>query len=441
MEIELSVVIPVWTDGHTLRRLLPGVAATLSALTTRSEIVVADATGRLGPVAGADTRVVRADGPGYGSALRAGLAAATGEHVVTVDADSASPPGVIRSLWEHRGRADALIASRYLPASVVEMPAARRALSRPLNRLYRAILALPYRDLSSGFRLYHRRVLDDVGPLEASGLDALQEVVVKAVCQGWHVREVPMYYVHSQAWSPARYRELATGYLATTSRLFLLRNSVKAADYDNRAFDSWIPLQRYWQRERYRIILRMVQGARSILDVGCGSSRIIQHLPGAVGMDLQLRKLRWLRGPGRRLLQADMNRLPFPDGAFDAVVCSEVIEHIPREQVHLEELVRVIRPGGLLILGTPDYGRWTWRTLEWIYGKVFPNGYVKEHVNQYTRSSLTREMRDLGLQVGAPAYVGHSEMIFRARVPQAPGSSAGPITEPSGFVAAGSTGA
>jgi 2-polyprenyl-3-methyl-5-hydroxy-6-metoxy-1,4-benzoquinol methylase len=111
--------------------------------------------------------------------------------------------------------------------------------------------------------------------------------------------------------------------------------------------------------------------------------------------------------------------VPFHDGAFDTVICSEVIEHIPRELVHLDEMVRVIAPGGLLILGTPDYSRQRWLFLEWLYGKVFPNGYVKEHINRYTRAGLQRDLEDLGLRIVGLRYVGGSEMIFAARVPAA----------------------
>ena len=94
-------------------------------------------------------------------------------------------------------------------------------------------------------------------------------------------------------------------------KLIALRNSVKAADYDSRAFDSWIPLQRYWQRARFRVIRSMVDGSSRILDIGCGSSRIVQTLPQAVGLDMQIRKLRWLRASGRQLVQGSLSTLPF----------------------------------------------------------------------------------------------------------------------------------
>jgi SAM-dependent methyltransferase len=195
------------------------------------------------------------------------------------------------------------------------------------------------------------------------------------------------------------------------------RNSVKSADYDHRAFDSWIPLQRYWQRARFRVIRGMVDGRNRILDIGCGSSRIVQTLPQAVGMDMQIRKLRWLRAPGRQLVQASLMRLPFPDGTFDCVICSEVIEHIPSDRVELGDMVRVLSPGGLLVLGTPDYGRWRWRALEGAYKRVFPQGYATEHINPYTRDQLRHELERLGLLVEDVCYVGGSEMIFKAVKP------------------------
>jgi ubiquinone/menaquinone biosynthesis C-methylase UbiE len=201
---------------------------------------------------------------------------------------------------------------------------------------------------------------------------------------------------------------------------------VKAADYDHRAFDSWIPLQRYWQRERFRVIRGMVDGTTRILDIGCGSSRILQSLPQAVGLDMQIRKLRWLRAPGRHLVQGSLSQLPFEDESFDAVICSEVIEHIPREEIDLTDMVRVLAPGGMLVLGTPDYGKWTWRTLEDIYKKVFPQGYATEHINPYTRQELRREIEGLGLIVWDVQYVAGSEMIFKAYKPTA--ANATPVT-------------
>jgi dolichol-phosphate mannosyltransferase len=417
---ELSVVVPVWNGEHSLGKLLPRLSKALTtAVDGTTEILVVlppgDPVAPLVEQAGA--KVVLLHGPGYGGALNAGLAAARGQWVLTMDADFSHHPEFIRTLWLGRRSADVLIASRYVAGSYAAMPLSRRILSRMLNRLYRTTLSLPYQDLSSAFRMYHRPVLEDIGPAAAEGLDSLQELLVKAFSQGWKIEEVPLFYRQSRTWTGGRLAELGFGYLRTFGRLMALRNSVKAADYDHRAFDSWIPLQRYWQRARFRVIRGMVDGATSILDIGCGSSRILQSLPQAVGLDMQIRKLRWLRAPGRRLVQGSLTALPFPDETFDAVICSEVIEHIPREEIDLTDMVRVLAPGGTLVLGTPDYGTLTWRALEGIYKKVFPSGYATEHVNPYTRRELRHHIERLGLTVLDVQYVGGTEMIFKAYKP------------------------
>ncbi len=430
---DLSIVIPVWNGVHNLGRLLPRLFRALRTLPAPSEVLVVlpkdDPMGRLVEESGA--RVVSLPEPGYGASLNAGLAASRGRWVVTMDADYSHHPEFVRTLWLNRQSADVLIASRYVAGAYAAMPLSRRIASRVLNGIYRTALALPYRDLSSGFRMYRRSVLDDVGPVGATGLDSLQEIVAKAFAQGWRIQEVPLYYPQSKRWTSGRLAELGAGYAKTFGRMLALRNSVKAADYDHRAFDSWIPLQRYWQRARFRVIRGMVDGSTRILDIGCGSSRIVQSLPQAVGLDMQLRKLRWLRAPGRQLVQASLMRLPFPDEAFDCVICSEVIEHIPTEEIDLTDMVRVLAPGGILVLGTPDYGRWIWRALEGAYKKVFPQGYATEHINLYTRASLRAEIERMGLAVLDLQYVGASEMIFKALKPAA-GEAARPALRVAG---------
>jgi dolichol-phosphate mannosyltransferase len=419
---ELSVVIPVWGREHDLERLLPELVATLEHLDLRAEVIVAAEARREDVRAAASqigASVAGSETAGYGSVLRAGLTRASGEFLLTMDPDHSHHPDYVGAMWRERHRGDLLIGSRYVPGARVEMGPVRRTLSRALNRVYGSIMALPFRDLSSGFRLIRRRVLDDIGPLEAEGLDVLPEIVAKAFSQGWRIVEVPLWYRGIRAWSRLTALRLGLGYARTMGRIVALRNSVRAADYDHRAFDSWIPLQRHWQRRRYEVVREFLRGTQGpYLDVGCGSGRTIQTIRGVVGLDVALRKLRWLRASGRHLVQGDMNRPPFRDGAFDAVICSEVIEHVPRERVRLDRLVRLIRPGGLLIVATPDYGRARWRMLEWLYGKILPGGYADEHVNPYTYGELREHLSNhIGLDVLAVRYVGGSDMVFKARVP------------------------
>ena len=70
-----------------------------------------------------------------------------------------------------------------------------------------------------------------------------------------------------------------------------------------------------------------------------------------------------------------------------------------------------------MILGTPDYDRWSWVALEWIYGKILPGAYAHEHITHYTRKSLDQLIRAHEFEVLDCKYVGFSEMIFKAKKP------------------------
>jgi SAM-dependent methyltransferase len=276
-------------------------------------------------------------------------------------------------------------------------------------------LSVPVHDLSSGYRLYRRSALQSLAII-GTDFDVLPEILVRLYAEGYRIREVPFQFAsHMDGRTRAELARLGWAYAKTLMRMWQLRNSIMSADYDHRAFDSRIPLQRYWQRERHRIILAFTGAGGKILDVGCGSSRILQDLPGSVGVDVLLRKLRFLRPVHPQVAQASVFALPFPDASFDTVICSEVIEHIPDDPRALGELTRVLKPNGTLVLGTPDYGRPLWHIIEWVYGRVAPGGYADEHITHFDRAGLEARLIALGYEGLAYHYVGTCEMIFKAR--------------------------
>jgi len=417
---ELAVVIPAWNERENLELLLPALREVLDGLGVAWEIIIADGGSTDGTQEAAThrgARVVRQVERGYGGALLAGFAATAAPYLITMDADCSHRPIFIEEFWRHRAEAECLIASRYVPGGRADMGGFRRLLSHILNRTYARVLSLELRDLSSGFRMYRRATLAGL-TLVARDFDILEEILIRVHSLGWRIREVPFHYTaRGSGRSHARLFAFGWAFLKTLLRMWQLRNSVASMDYDHRAFDSPIPLQRYWQRTRHRIILDDVAAAHPgrVLDVGCGSSRIIQDLPEAIGLDLLLPKLRFLRDCHPRLVQASVFALPFPTAAFDIVICSEVIEHVPDRPEVLAELTRVLRPGGTLILGTPDYGRRLWWILEWIYGKVLPGAYAHEHITHFTQAGLRARLVASGYAIQELRYVGTCEMIFRAR--------------------------
>lgn len=418
---ELSVIIPAWNERENLELLLPALREVIADLGIAAEIVVVDGGSHDGTREASEwrgARVVLQQERGYGGALLAGFAATSAPYLVTMDADLSHRPIFLQEFWRRRNDAEVLIASRYVPGGRADMGWFRRLLSHILNRTYSRVLSLPLRDLSSGFRMYRRKVLAGL-TVQARDFDVLEEILIRIHAEGWKILEVPFHYMaRTSGRSHARLVKFGWAFLKTVVRMWQLRNSVAAADYDYRAFDSPIWLQRYWQRTRHRIILEYLEGRDGIIDIGCGSSRIILDLPAAVGMDILQNKLRWLRPHHRLLVRGRCERLPFRDESFDTVINSEVIEHVPDQPELWTEMWRVLRPGGILILGTPDYSRRLWWVLEWIYGKLLPSAYAQEHITHFTRKELSGRLRAAGYEILDYRYVGFCEMIFKARKPR-----------------------
>jgi len=357
---------------------------------------------------------------GFGRATRDALQQARGRYIITVDPDFSDAPGVLRDLWARRDEAEIVVASRYVPGAHTAMPPLRRAGSQVLNLAFRRGLSLGVNDGSSAIRLYDARVVKGLS-LQAEDYDLLQEVLVRAYADGWRVLEIPFHYTPNPAVASKAHAALAAAYARTFWRLWRLRNSIAAADYDYRAHDSAIPLQRYWQRNRYRHINELIQGQGAVLDVGCGSSHIIGALPpGSVAVDVLANKLRFARRFGVPRVRASGFALPFDSESFPCVLCSQVIEHVPMVPSMIEELCRVLRPGGRLVLGTPDYDRWEWVWMEKAYGLAAPGGYADEHISHYTRQGLLAEFSRRGYAHEATRYILRGELILAFRKPEQP---------------------
>jgi SAM-dependent methyltransferase len=80
------------------------------------------------------------------------------------------------------------------------------------------------------------------------------------------------------------------------------------------------------------------------LDVGAQAGPYAVHFPNRVALDIR-------RGPGVQMV-GDAQSLGIAGAAFDVVLCTEVLEHLPEPQKAIDELFRVLKPGGVLLLTT-----------------------------------------------------------------------------------------
>ncbi len=113
------------------------------------------------------------------------------------------------------------------------------------------------------------------------------------------------------------------------------------------------------QAPRLRGLLGERQLRGRVLNAGCGEglySAFIEGFAGVaaiVNVDRARPSIARRGDPRHRDLQGTLTALPFGTAAFDAIVCTEVLEHIPQDEEALAEIARVLKTGGLLVVSVP----------------------------------------------------------------------------------------
>lgn len=109
----------------------------------------------------------------------------------------------------------------------------------------------------------------------------------------------------------------------------------------------------------YHFTQQMVSG-KVVLDVGCGTGAgtdlLAHYAKGVIGIDLSLSAVRFARNRYQRprFVVMDAHELKFPNASFDFIHSSENFEHLEDQAMHLQELRRVLKPGGICFIATPN---------------------------------------------------------------------------------------
>jgi SAM-dependent methyltransferase len=169
-----------------------------------------------------------------------------------------------------------------------------------------------------------------------------------------------------------------------------------------------------------------LQPGERLLDLGCGLGRHAYEalIRGAdvVTCDLSRPDLETVRGTAlamvdqgqvdsSRLLasvQGDGVRLPFATGSFDKIIASEVLEHVPDDAAAFDELMRVLRPGGVVAVTVPA---WFPEQICWMLSRDYHAPSAEGgHVRIYRRATIRERMAHAGLVPGAQhrAHALHS---------------------------------
>ncbi len=157
-----------------------------------------------------------------------------------------------------------------------------------------------------------------------------------------------------------------------------LRNSPQ--QYDDLAEEWWKPegafAALHWlATARGRLIPPVTSPAAVLLDLGCGGGLLAPTVDGYhhVGIDMVQSALAIARSHGVTGVRGDVRRLPFRDESADVVVAGELFEHLTDVETTIAEIVRVMRPGAVVVLDTINDTRWARLSLVTV-GERLPGG-------------------------------------------------------------------
>jgi SAM-dependent methyltransferase len=150
---------------------------------------------------------------------------------------------------------------------------------------------------------------------------------------------------------------------------------------------------------RCAMIERAAGGVGSLLDVGCGGGELLQaavargwRAAGAEPIAEAVEQAR-ARAPGADIRTGLTSEVGFPERSFDVVCAFHVLEHMPDSRAFLHELVRFARPGGLVVVESPNFASMQRRRQgeRWIHLRPL------EHLVHFTPDTLGAALRGAGL--------------------------------------------
>jgi SAM-dependent methyltransferase len=148
--------------------------------------------------------------------------------------------------------------------------------------------------------------------------------------------------------------------------------------WDQRLAETWDG--RDWPT-KCELIARLARPGEAIVDIACGTGSILRYLRGhgygnLHGLEISPYAVERLRGEGITMYQGKLPDLPMPDGHFDVVIASQILEHIIRRRRFMRETLRILKPGGRALIFVPND----------CLGPIDE----PEHVIKYNQKSFTR---------------------------------------------------
>lgn len=407
--MKLSVVIPVYNEVNTIAEILSRV----KAVQLEKEVIVVDdgsTDGTRELLSEYDNqkpegiKVIYHDkNRGKGAALRTGFEVVTGDVVLIQDADLEYDPREYTKLLKPiiDGRADVVYGSRFLgfPRRVLFFWHAVG--NRFLTLFSNMMTNLNLTDMETGYKVFRAEVLRGIR-LISKRFGFEPEITAKIAQMGCRVYEVPISYSGRDYWEGKK--------IGWKDGISALWNIVRFNLFPGQVFlDNGLEtLYRMKTAQKYnQWVFGRLQpfiGDR-ILEVGAGIgsiSRFLIHNKAVFLTDIHEDRLNYLRERYKNVPSVSVKYLNISDGVsesfrnldIDTVLCLNVLEHIGDDTTSLNNMYRILSPGGQLILLVPASKK--------LFGELDMN---LAHRRRYEKDCLEKDLQALGFQVIHSAHL------------------------------------
>jgi ubiquinone/menaquinone biosynthesis C-methylase UbiE len=179
--------------------------------------------------------------------------------------------------------------------------------------------------------------------------------------------------------------------------------------FDNKYFStntyekvSFAKYSQYWWSNRFYAILarRYVKKGGKLLEEGCGLGHLVGQLEPdyeTFGMDINHWAIKQAAGVATKtnLICSSAGELPYPNMEFHAIISKHVVEHLPDPEKAINEIGRILSPGGTLILATPNLSS----LLKPLKGKSWIGYQDPTHISLHTSEEWKGMIRSAGMRI------------------------------------------
>ena len=349
---------------------------------------------------------------GYQMAIDHGL-----DVIVMLHGDGQYAPEIIADLVDPlvAGAADAVFGSRMMvpgDARKGGMPLYKYVGNRVLTGFQNGVLGTHLSEFHSGYRAYSVAALQQIAFRENSdGFDFDTQIILQLLHGRHRILEVPIptYYGDEICYVDGmKYARDVAGDVVSykLGTIGLGRGGIAGPEGEYR-------LKKSDTSSHGRLIAWMAGFRQSeVLDLGCSGGLLAEQLrkQGHTVTGIELEEVAGAAARVDRLVIANLeDGIPAEVGdAYDVAIAGDVLEHVSRPEALLEELRRVVRPGGSLLVSVPNFGHWYVRARVAAGLFDYDNRGILDrgHLRFFTRRSFRRLLDRTGWEVSRAEYVG-----------------------------------